>query len=73
MATGHHARVVATAGGPRIGRGVDAAKDQSYVLHMLDAPVLDRLMLPVGEMTEDEVRRQAWSPHPSPTARTCAS
>ncbi|MYE66245.1 MAG: tRNA 2-thiouridine(34) synthase MnmA, partial [Acidimicrobiaceae bacterium] len=40
-------------------RGVDAAKDQSYVLHMLDAPVLDRLMLPVGEMTKDEVRRQA--------------
>ncbi|MYI14245.1 MAG: tRNA 2-thiouridine(34) synthase MnmA, partial [Acidimicrobiaceae bacterium] len=59
VATGHHARVVATAGGPRIGRGVDAAKDQSYVLHMLDAPVLDRLMLPVGEMTKDEVRRQA--------------
>ena len=59
VATGHHARIVATAGGPRIGRGVDAAKDQSYVLHMLDAPVLDRLMLPVGEMTKDEVRRQA--------------
>ena len=59
VATGHHARIVQTAEGPRIGRGVDAAKDQSYVLHMLDDPVLDRLMLPVGEMTKDEVRRQA--------------
>ena len=59
VATGHHARIVATAGGTRIGRGVDAAKDQSYVLHMLDAPALDRLLMPVGEMTKDEVRRQA--------------
>lgn len=59
VATGHHARIVATAEGLRIGRGADAAKDQSYVLHMLGAPVLDRLLLPVGEMTKDEVRRQA--------------
>ena len=59
VATGHHARIVATADGPRIARGIDAAKDQSYVLHMLDAPVLERLLLPVGEMTKDEVRHQA--------------
>ena len=59
VATGHHARIVAAADGPRIARGVDAAKDQSYVLHMLDAPALDRLLLPVGEMTKDEVRRRA--------------
>ena len=59
VATGHHARIVATAGGPRLARGADAAKDQSYVLHMLDASVLDRLLLPVGETTKDEVRREA--------------
>ena len=59
VATGHHARIVVTADGPRIARGADAAKDQSYVLHMLDAPVLNRLLLPVGEMTKDEVRHQA--------------
>lgn len=59
VATGHHARIVPTAEGPRIARGADAAKDQSYVLHMLDAAVLGRLLLPVGEMTKDEVRRQA--------------
>ena len=59
LATGHHARIVTTDGGPRIARGVDPAKDQSYVLHMLDAGVLDRLLLPVGEMTKDDVRRQA--------------
>ena len=59
VATGHHARVVNGSGGPRLARGVDEAKDQSYVLHMLDASVLDRLLLPVGETTKDEVRREA--------------
>ena len=56
IATGHHARVVATAEGPRIGRGADSAKDQSYVLHMLDEAVLGRLLLPLGGMTKAEVR-----------------
>jgi tRNA-specific 2-thiouridylase len=61
VATGHHARVVAEAGGPvyRIGRGADAAKDQSYVLHMLDQDQLSRLLLPVGDMTKDDVRAKA--------------
>ena len=59
VATGHHARIVESAGGPRIARGVDAAKDQSYVLHMLDGAALERLLLPVGEMTKTEVRCQA--------------
>ena len=59
IATGHHARVVATADGPRIGRGADTAKDQSYVLHMLDEGVLRRLLLPLGGMTKADVRRIA--------------
>ena len=32
IATGHHARIINTTGGPRLGRGVDQAKDQAYVL-----------------------------------------
>ena len=59
LATGHHARVVATAAGPRLARGVDPAKDQSYVLHVLDAELLGRLDLPVGQLTKDDVRRRA--------------
>ncbi len=59
VATGHHARIVTTAGGSRLARGVDGAKDQSYVLHMLDSDALGRLLLPVGETTKDEVRREA--------------
>ena len=59
VATGHHARIVAAPGGLRLARGVDAGKDQSYVLHMLEESVLARLLLPVGEMTKDDVRREA--------------
>ena len=60
IATGHHARVVTGPDGThRIARGADAAKDQSYVLHMLGANVLDRVLLPVGTMTKDAVRAHA--------------
>jgi tRNA-uridine 2-sulfurtransferase len=59
VATGHHARIVPTADGLRLGRGADRAKDQSYVLHVLDEPILARLLLPLGEMTKADVRRLA--------------
>jgi tRNA-specific 2-thiouridylase len=61
MATGHHARVVAAAGSFRLRRGLDAAKDQSYVLWMLGQEQLARLVLPVGELTKDQVRAKARS------------
>jgi len=56
LATGHHAQVVDTADGPRLGRGADDAKDQSYVLHVLDGDVLRRLLFPLGHMTKADVR-----------------
>jgi tRNA-specific 2-thiouridylase len=60
VATGHHARITADADGrPRLARGADAAKDQSYVLYMLDEDALGRIRLPVGEMTKPEVRAHA--------------
>ncbi len=59
IATGHHARIVDAAGGPRLARGADPAKDQSYVLHVLGTPVLERLLLPVGTITKADVRRLA--------------
>jgi len=60
VATGHHARVVSMADGTRrVGRGADRAKDQSYVLHMLDQPTLARVLFPLGSMTKHEVRRRA--------------
>jgi tRNA-specific 2-thiouridylase len=59
VATGHHARIVATPYGSAIARGTDRAKDQSYVLYMLGRAELDRTLLPVGEMTKVEVRDRA--------------
>ncbi len=57
LATGHHARVVTGSDGARrIARGVDAAKDQSYVLSMLDQRQLAGLELPIGEITKTAVR-----------------
>ncbi len=56
LVTGHHARVVGESGARRLLRAVDRSKDQSYVLHMLDQPRLDRILLPIGEMDKDEVR-----------------
>jgi tRNA-uridine 2-sulfurtransferase len=60
LATGHHARIRrADAGTFQLVRGVDAAKDQSYVLYMLGQDQLARVLLPVGELTKAEVRARA--------------
>jgi tRNA-specific 2-thiouridylase len=67
LATGHHARVSVETGDRGVGdgvrhrlrRGADAAKDQSYVLSMLGQDALARVVLPVGDMTKDEVRAHA--------------
>jgi tRNA-specific 2-thiouridylase len=60
LATGHHARVRPAPGGRfRLLRGADPAKDQSYVLYMLGQPILERLLLPVGDLTKAQVRAEA--------------
>jgi tRNA-specific 2-thiouridylase len=54
IATGHYARMT---GGPRnLTRGVDRAKDQSYVLAEVDPTLLRRTIFPLGNMTKVEVR-----------------
>lgn len=60
VATGHHARIVTRPDGTRrVARGADPAKDQSYVVHMLDQAALAALLFPVGAMTKAEVRAVA--------------
>jgi tRNA-specific 2-thiouridylase len=59
VATGHHARVVATGDGPRLARGADPGKDQSYVLAVVDPDAWRSTLLPVGTMTKDDVRGHA--------------
>ena len=59
VATGHHARIEKVNGVSRVARGADAAKDQSYVVHMLEGQDLDYVMFPVGNMQKSEVREKA--------------
>jgi len=59
VATGHYARVEWEAGRWRLKRGLDAAKDQSYFLAHVPPERLERVRLPLGEMTKPDVRRIA--------------
>jgi tRNA-specific 2-thiouridylase len=60
LATGHHAAVERTSEGRwRLRRGVDGAKDQSYVLYMLGQRELERTLLPIGALTKSQVRSHA--------------
>jgi len=59
IVTGHHARVSRTGKAWELRRGKDAAKDQSYVLYMLDQGQLAQVVLPIGDITKLEVRRLA--------------
>lgn len=56
IATGHYARVRATARGFELLRGADASKDQSYFLHRLNQSQLARVLFPVGHLRKTEVR-----------------
>jgi len=61
VCTGHHARLVtgAASGAPRLARSVDLAKDQSYVLAVLNRAQLGRAMFPLGDSTKEQVRAEA--------------
>jgi tRNA-specific 2-thiouridylase len=59
LATGHYARIRKKGSGFELLRGVDTAKDQSYVLASLRQADLARTLLPVGSMTKAEVRERA--------------
>ena len=60
VATGHHARLVSDDSGKlRVHRGADQAKDQSYVVYMIDESELSYTMFPVGHLTKAEVRERA--------------
>jgi len=62
VATGHYARLdVAPDGSARLRRGLDAARDQSYVLFDVRPERLARMLLPIGGLTKAEVRRRAES------------
>jgi tRNA-specific 2-thiouridylase len=59
LATGHYARIVDHRGRRLLARGVDPAKDQSYMLARLDPAKLERIWFPLGDQTKDETRAEA--------------
>lgn len=62
VATGHYARLLPAATSdrpPRLCRGMDTAKDQSYVLFGVRRDVLGRILLPVGQYHKPQIRELA--------------
>jgi len=61
LATGHYARTRydEASGRWQLLRGLDATKDQSYVLYGLTQAQLERVRFPLGEMRKTEVRTRA--------------
>src|ERR1700686_2600202 len=55
VATGHYARL----SDGRLRRAVDAAKDQSYVLAVLDAEQLRHAVFPIGDTPKLQIRAEA--------------
>ena len=59
VATGHYARIEHTVDGPRLFKGADPAKDQSYFLHALDRSRIERAVFPLGALRKRTVRALA--------------
>ena len=59
VASGHYVRLDRSRERPRMLRGRDSAKDQSYFLWGLPAELLARLHFPLGDLTKPEVRERA--------------
>jgi tRNA-specific 2-thiouridylase len=60
LATGHYARVRQTDDGAyQLLKGIDPAKDQSYVLHRLGQAQLAHALFPLGEYLKIQVREMA--------------
>jgi tRNA-specific 2-thiouridylase len=59
VATGHYARIEAGTNGLTLKKGLDAAKDQSYVLYGMGQEELKHSLMPVGGYAKDHIRRMA--------------
>jgi tRNA-specific 2-thiouridylase len=59
IATGHYARIERTDDRHLLKKGVDATKDQSYFLYVLEEDMMKRLIFPLGQFTKERVREIA--------------
>ncbi len=58
LASGHYARLLGR-DRPTLARAADPTCDQSYVLFAIPPEILARCLFPLGELSKEEVRRQA--------------
>ncbi|CDI86594.1 tRNA methyltransferase domain-containing protein, putative [Eimeria praecox] len=63
IVSGHYARIQMDGGTPRLLRGRDLAKDQSYFLSGLSTQQLSRSLFPVGALLKSQVRKLAADWH----------
>ncbi|MDR1617397.1 MAG: tRNA 2-thiouridine(34) synthase MnmA [Syntrophomonadaceae bacterium] len=63
MATGHYARITQDPISKRylLKKGVDAYKDQSYVLYSMQQEQLAHTLFPLGELRKEQVRELAYN------------
>lgn len=59
VVTGHYARIEKSGDRYLLKKGIDEKKDQSYVLYSLTKEQLRHIILPLGSMSKDEVRKIA--------------
>jgi len=59
LATGHYARILKHNNNIGLYESLNAAKDQSYVLSMIDKEILPYLILPMGNYSKDQTRQMA--------------
>ncbi|MFZ2146200.1 MAG: tRNA 2-thiouridine(34) synthase MnmA [Sedimentisphaerales bacterium] len=59
LATGHYARILKHNNHTGLYESLNAAKDQSYVLSMVDKEILPYLILPMGNYSKDQTRQIA--------------
>jgi len=59
LATGHYARIKASADGYFLLKAADGSKDQSYFLYTLGQRQLERLLFPLGELSKKKVKSLA--------------
>lgn len=59
VATGHYARLQTNGKEIELVRGIDAAKDQSYFLALVEPEKLSRILFPLGDYTKEQVRALA--------------
>lgn len=59
LATGHYARILKQNGQAGLYEHVKPAKDQSYVLSMINKNILPNILLPMGERSKEQTRELA--------------